>query len=128
MRRTPVTATLFGVAKAETKDSMAAMLEEVVKALVRAANPEGIWIFGSAATGATRPGSDLDLLVVEGADFGPACSRREETARLRRALPRLSCPVDLLVVSQSEANRWRRSRNHVVARAQRQGRQVYERP
>ena len=40
------------------------LLDEVVRRMVKTANPHRIILFGSAARGAMGPNSDLDLLVV----------------------------------------------------------------
>jgi len=47
--------------------------------------------------------------------------------RLWRALAGFNVPKDILVYSRDEAERWRHSLNHVVARAQREGKVLYER-
>ena len=63
-----------------------------------------------------------------------ACNRRyttyervEETGRLSLALSRFFVPKDILVFTRDEVSRWAGSRNHVIARALREGRVLYER-
>ena len=41
------------------------LLQEVVRRVLKVAQPERIILFGSAATGRMTPDSDIDLLVVE---------------------------------------------------------------
>lgn len=96
--------------------------------LIRAGRPERIVLFGSRARGDSRDDSDFDLLVVESESFGPDRSRLAEIARLERALGSLPVAVDLLLYSRPEIDRLRESLNHVVGRALREGRVVYERP
>jgi predicted nucleotidyltransferase len=43
-----------------------AILADIVKRVVRAAKPEKIVLFGSAARGEMGPNSDIDLLVIKG--------------------------------------------------------------
>ena len=105
-----------------------ALLERVTAALVEAADPEQVILFGSHARGEAGPESDIDLIVVEAEPFGPERDVRLEEARLRRALPGFDVSVDILVFSRDDVNYWRDSLNHVLARALREGKVLYERP
>jgi len=102
-------------------------LPEVVRRLVEAAHIERIILFGSWAKGTNRPDSDLDLLVIENEPFGPGRSRLTEIGRLERALGRLPYPTDILVYSREEVEHWQSSANHVIAKALREGREIYAR-
>lgn len=102
-----------------------ALLDRMVRTLVDAADPEQVVLFGSRARGDARPHSDVDLLIVESEPFGPGRSRDAETERLCRALPETPVGRDLLVYSRDEIEYWRGSRNHVAARALREGRVLY---
>lgn len=103
------------------------MLEHLTEKLVEAAEPRRIILFGSYARGEAAPQSDLDLLVIEDEPFGPGRSRRKEAARLSRLLADLPIPQDILLYSADEVEKWRGARNHVVARALREGKVLYER-
>lgn len=103
------------------------MLGEIVERLVEAIDPETIVLFGSSTTGSGGPGSDVDLLVVDRDPFGPDRSRREQLRRARRALSGLRIAKDILLYSADEVSRWRGSPNHIVGRALRQGRVLYDR-
>lgn len=85
-------------------------------------------LFGSRARGDARADSNVDLVVVEAEPFGPDRDRGAEETRLRRALAEFHAPKDILVYSLDEADRWRSSLNHVLARALREGEVLYERP
>ena len=102
-----------------------ALLDRMIRTLVAEADPEQVVLFGSRARGDARPDSDVDLLIVESEPFGPGRSRHAETVRLDRALPETPVGRDLLVYSRDEIERWRGSRNHVAARALREGRVLY---
>lgn len=104
------------------------LLDRIVKVIVDEADPEQIILFGSRARGNSNADSDIDLVVVEPAPFGEGRDRRAETARLYRALAFFDTPTDLLVYSSDEMEYWRDSLNHVLARALREGRLLYERP
>ena len=104
-----------------------ALLQEVVDATVRAADPERIVPFGSRARGEVRADSDLDLLVVEGEPFSPQRSRQGELKSIRRALWRFPVPIDVLVYSRDKVDEWRNSPNHLIGRSLREGVTLYER-
>lgn len=101
------------------------LLRRMVDIIVREADPAAIILFGSHARGDARPDSDIDLLVIEREPFGPGRSRIKEAARLYRALGDLPASKDLLLYSRDEVAGWRDTRNHVVARAYREGRLLY---
>ena len=73
------------------------VLSELVKQIVAVANPLRIFLFGSAARGEWRPGSDLDLLIVV-AD-GVQC--RQLARQLYREIHDIPIPYDLVVVTVS---------------------------
>ena len=104
------------------------LLQRMVAAIVEAADPEQVILFGSRARGDARPDSDVDLVVVEAEPFGPDRSRLAEINRVMRALDGLGVAKDVLVYSLDEVEYWRDSLNNVLARALREGRVLYERP
>lgn len=110
---------------------MTAVTDEVIAdirdRLVRAADPWLLVLFGSRARGSARADSDVDLLIVEDAPFGPDRSRVGEYGRLSDALWGVRVPVDLVIVSREEFAMWRDSRTHVIAEALRDGRVLHAR-
>lgn len=102
-------------------------LEGMVSAIVREVGPEEIVLFGSLARGDETAASDVDLMVVEREAFGQGRSRRRETSRIREALWEFRVPLDILVFSRDEVERWRNSSHHVIGRALREGRTLYAR-
>jgi predicted nucleotidyltransferase len=104
------------------------LLREMTEAVVSEVRPETVILFGSHATGTARPDSDVDLLVIESAPFGKGRDRRAELGRMCRALARFPVAKDILVYSRDEVERWRGSRNHVIAVALREGRTLHGRP
>ena len=104
------------------------LLDRMVRAIVDAVDPEQVILFGSRARGDAGEASDVDLIVVESEPFGKTRSRRLEAVRLWRALSSFVVPKDILVYSRDEVEHWRRSPNHVLAQALREGALLYERP
>jgi predicted nucleotidyltransferase len=102
-------------------------ITEMAETIVRAVHPEKILLFGSQARRTAGPASDVDLLVVEKKPFGPGRSRRGEMVRLWKVLSRFRFPKDILVYSRDEFEYWSESPNHVVGRAVREGRVLYDR-
>ena len=103
------------------------VLDQVADAIVRQADPERIYLFGSQARGEAATDSDVDLLVVEREPFGPARSRLEEINNIYKAISSHRITADILVFSAEEFARWRDSINHVIGRCQREGKLLYAR-
>ena len=104
-----------------------ALLDRMVQAIVDEVDPEQVILFGSRGRGDERENSDVDLIVVEAEPFGPGRSRHKESVRLYHALAGFHVPADILVYSHEDVAYWRDSLNHVLARALREGRVLYER-
>lgn len=77
-------------------------IARAVQVLANNASADRIILFGSYARGEAREDSDLDLLVIE----PQVPDKAREMVRLRRALRSLRIPVDVLVFSRAEAERW----------------------
>ena len=97
------------------------LYQEVTRRIVAAANPVKVILFGSRARGTARPGSDLDLLVIE----RDPVSVRQEAVRLRRLLRDLEIPIDIIVVGQSFAERYGDIPGSVLYPALREGTVLY---
>ena len=100
-----------------------AILAEVVRRLVEAVDPDKIILFGSRARGDFHPDSDVDLLIVRDSSEKP--HRRPIPAY--QSLHGLGISKDILWYTPQEVREWADARNHVVARALREGRILYER-
>jgi predicted nucleotidyltransferase len=103
------------------------MLDDMVRLIVSEVDPQQIVLFGSMARGDARSDSDIDLLIVEDQPFGKQHGRRQELARLWRLLCRFPVAKDIVLYSRAEVERWRSSTNHLIARALREGKVLYER-
>ena len=98
-----------------------AVLADIVKRVVRAAKPEKIVLFGSAARGTMGPDSDIDLLVIKGGKF----NRDRVTRDIYRNMSGAAA-VDALVVTPEEVERYRDTHCLVICPAMREGKVVYE--
>jgi len=88
-----------------------------------ATSPARVVLFGSRARGEARPDSDLDFLVIE----DRVDSKVDEMVRLRDALAGIDVPVDIVVVSQREADERVQWPGSLVRRALGEGRVLVER-
>ena len=102
-------------------------LRDRVVAIVEAVGPEQVILFGSRTRDDAREASGVDLVVVESAPFGKTRSWRLEAARVCKALTDFDIPTDVLPYNRDEAEHWRSSTNHVLARALREGTMLYNR-
>jgi len=102
-------------------------IQEMISIIAAAVDPQQVILFGSRARGAGGPASDLDFLIIQDHPFTPEASRRKQMARLWRLLAHFPVSQDILVVTPQEVEEWRHTINHVIARALREGKVVYER-
>jgi predicted nucleotidyltransferase len=94
------------------------VIGEAARRLREAAPGAQVILFGSSARGEGGRHSDLDFLVVE-RDLD---SGAEESVRLRRALRDLLVPMDIVVVSERDVEKWRHVRGSLVHAALAEGR------
>lgn len=103
------------------------LLKEMVDAIVREVAPERIILFGSRARGDLGKNSDIDLLIVERESFSRKRSRWKELSQLWDTVARFRVPIDLLLYSEEEFEKWRDIKEHVINTALREGKLLYER-
>jgi predicted nucleotidyltransferase len=107
----------------EKREVDPAVLEEVVRRIVEAADPDRIILFGSAARGEMTPDSDIDLLVIK--------SDVEHRGRLEEKiygnLWGVDIDVDVLVFTPHDIERFRDKIGNVIRPALREGREIYAR-
>ncbi|MBF0163262.1 MAG: nucleotidyltransferase domain-containing protein [Magnetococcales bacterium] len=102
-------------------------LTAMVCGIVAEVQPELVILFGSHARGDAGSNADVDLLVIEAEPFTTSRSRFQEIARLERAMGSIPVATDILVYSLDEVQLLKSSRNHVVARALREGKVLHAR-
>lgn len=102
-------------------------IDQLVRVIVHEVNPQEVILFGSHARGDARPDSDVDVMVIEQEPFSAERSRRAEYTKLSKALREFPTALDILLYSRDEFDYWKDSPNHVVGRAQREGRVIHVR-
>ena len=98
-----------------------AKLAEIVRGIVSAVRPDRIVLFGSAARGAMKSGSDLDLMVVKNVS-----NLRELSLRVRDSLPVDRPPVDVLAATPELVEKHGDSLGWVLRPAVEEGTTIYE--
>ena len=98
-------------------------LEEVVRRIVTVGSPLRIVLFGSRATGRARPGSDLDLLIVEESDL----PRYKRPAKYLRALVGVFPAKDVVVWTPREIEAWSGVPTAFITTVLREGKMLYAR-
>jgi len=102
------------------------VIDRMTRRIIAEVHPQRIVLFGSWARGQANEDSDVDFLVVEREPFGRNRSRHQEAVRLWRCLSEFRVPKDILVYSVSEIDQWKDSNYHVVGRALKEGKVLYE--
>ncbi len=99
-----------------------ALLEEIVRRIVAALQPETIYLYGSHAYGQPHEDSDVDLLVVL---RETTCSPHASAVAAYRALRGLCVPVEVQVVTRGEFERRAQWLSSVERVARKKGRILY---
>jgi uncharacterized protein len=99
------------------------LIEEVTHRLAAAAPGAKVILFGSRSRGEERPGSDMDLLVIQP---GEVERPRAESARLRRELRGFGIGFDVILVSRKYADDWGHFEGSVLREALSTGRVLVE--
>ena len=113
------------IRKPELNEEMAVsidVLTEVIRRIAAVAQPDRIILFGSAFRGEMGPNSDLDLLVVKS-----GAHRRHLAQAIYQNLIGVGFPVDVVVVTPEDIERYGEAIGLVLEPALREGRVVYER-
>lgn len=93
------------------------VVQEIVRRIVEAAQPDKVILFGSRARGRARPDSDFDFLVIKDSDE-PGYRR---DAPLYLALAGLNAPVDVLTYTPAEVREWSAVPQAFITTAVREG-------
>lgn len=105
--------------KTQLKKTYEKEIKRIVDAL-RAYNPERIILFGSAARGEFRPGSDLDLLIVKKTKK-PFLERNIEA----RGFINTTVPVDIFVLTPKEFEKGKKDWQPFVIDVLEEGKVIY---
>ena len=96
------------------------IINEIVRRVVAAVQPEKIILFGSSARGEANSASDFDLLLVK-----PCLSRRQIAGKIYRALIGFGHAVDVVVVTPEDITRYGANPALVLEPALREGIVLY---
>jgi len=99
------------------------VLDDVVRRVVAAADPERIILFGSAARGAMRPDSDIDLLVIKAGRY----DYHRVISDIYRAVAGADIPVEIVLITPEQAERYKDSFCLVIHPALKEGKVIYDR-
>ncbi|MEW6718177.1 MAG: nucleotidyltransferase domain-containing protein [Chloroflexota bacterium] len=105
-----------------SRDTINDKLASVILRVIKVAQPERIILFGSAARGELGPNSDFDLLVVKS-----GVHRRHLAQKIYQNMIGIAYPVDIIVVTPEDIERYRHAAGLVLEPALREGIVVYER-
>ena len=101
--------------------SRSRVLDEIVRRVIEVAQPDRIIVFGSAARGQMGADSDIDLLVIKGG----IASRRTLAQQIYVHLFGVSAPLDVIVVTPQDVERFRDRVGSIIGPALREGKEVY---
>lgn len=96
------------------------MLQSILGRVLSVIKPQKIILFGSAARGNAGPDSDIDLLVI-----GNVAHRGRTAQRIYRRLIGVGAPVDIVVATPGDIERYKDSAGTIFKRALREGKVVY---
>ena len=100
-----------------------AVIDQAVERIVSVAQPDRIVLFGSRARAHPREDSDIDLLVIKSGQF----HKRALVGEVYCALIGVGAPVDIVIVTPEEIERYRDKVGPIVGPALEEGRTIYER-
>ena len=106
--------------KARKKTVSDEIIQEIVRRIVAAVEPQKIILFGSAAREEIGPDSDVDLLVVK------PCGHRRRTAwKIERSLIGIGVPTDIIVARPEDIEHYKDTIGLIYRPALRGGKTIY---
>jgi predicted nucleotidyltransferase len=99
------------------------LIERVRNRIVEAFDPKAIYLFGSAARGTQREGSDLDLLIVM--DLTDGMTPRRQASSIRNLFVGWRVPMDIVVQAPETFQNTREKPGRLARIADRQGMRLY---
>ena len=100
------------------------ILDEMVKNIVQAVDPQKIILFGSYAYGKPTQDSDVDLLVIVD-DI--STTRRDLRLKIRKALRKFLISKDIIVLTSDDIKKLTMEKNSFLTTILEKGKILYER-
>ena len=104
------------------RENVTIRIDDAVRKIIDQFHPVKIILFGSYARGAASPDSDVDLLVV----MNVKDSKRRQAVEIDLALSDRTFPLDLIVVTPEEFEKYRDIVGHILYPAVREGKILYD--
>lgn len=98
-------------------------IRQAVDRIATRFHPDKIILYGSQARGQGGPDSDVDLLVVMPING----SKRQQAVQMDLALEGIPIPIDLIVVTPDEVEKYRNVLGTIIREAMQEGKVLYER-
>jgi len=97
-------------------------INEISRRIVKSFKPRKIILFGSYANGKPTEESDLDLLIIKDSNF----PSRLQNRKVRKILSDLKVPVDVIVKTSEEFQRYKDIIGTIIYPANKFGKVIYE--
>ena len=107
----------------QTPAEFESAIRQAVDRIAARFHPDKIILFGSRARGEGGLNSDADLPVVMPVDG----SKRQQAVQIDLALEGIPIPIDLIVVTPEEVEKYRETIGTIIREAVREGKVLYER-
>lgn len=99
-------------------------LAEITQQIVDAFHPRRVMLFGSRATGTSRPDSDIDLMIEMESDLRPL----DRARRVYSLFGPRRWSMDVVVYTPEEVATQRLYRNSLIHAIEREGKVLYAKP
>ena len=103
-------------------EELSKILDEIVKRILFVVQPKRIILFGSSATGMLHRGSDIDIAVI----VDECISKKKLSMDIYMALAGIGVPIDIIVLKESELDRYKNIKGTVLPEIVRYGRAIYQ--
>lgn len=97
-------------------------LQQAVDRIASRFHPDKIILFGSRARGQAGPDSDADLLIIMPVNG----SKRQQAVQIDLALEGIPIPIDLVVVTPEEVQKYRDVTGTIIREALQEGKILYD--
>ena len=100
----------------------AGIIDDIVNRIVATAKPKQVILFGSYAYGEPNRDSDIDIIVVKETQL----PFNKRAADIRRSLRDIIAPIDVLVYTPEEVNKWKDCNLSFLGSVTAKGKVLYE--